>query len=359
MEKCLTVMILTVLLSSLGSPLLAAESKYVIEGQVLQMGSAPEGLTYDPKTGDYTLIYKAIDANDKEYLYKTTFIPATKIEPKLISHFDITQSGTFRYRYTARNGVSAVQTVSRIMMMIPNPSLPRSLRWPRDWEGSEHHITGYLGPTTNETGHLGFNIAWHPQHTTEGKIRTGIYPGKAESGFAYESNDLPGVGVAQLRGYVGKVLGLAGEGPDPESEVGKQFNELDEHNFVSRHVAVPKIRVPNPFNTATVLKDLQKHIKKDLMNAKLVEASFAEQLDRSLTVAIDAAQRGNTDGLRAQLIDIRQMLKKEHGDLDEDATNDGEDDKKVPKRSIDKLAARVLDFDIKYVLKQVGPSRKG
>lgn len=356
LTKIYVMVAIPALFLSLNGPLLAQDSEHIIEGQVLQVGAAPEGLTYDPKTGDYTLIYKTTDINDKEYLYKTTFIPATKIEPDVASHFDKAELGTFHYRYTVSNGKKAAQAVHSIMMMIPNPIVSNSLGAPKDWKASEVQITGYLGPAARETGRLGFNIAWYPQRTAEMKIS--IRPGMAKSGFVYESDDLPGVGVARLRGYVGKVLGLAGEGPDPDSEVGKKFNQLDENNFVTRHVALPKIPLSKPFDAAIVLSALQKHVKEEITSMALVEPSFADQLDRSLIAAIEAAKRGNNDGLRAQLKDIRQMLKKEHSDLDDKSDAEHENRKKSPNKRIDKLAARVLDFDIKYVLKTIHPEEK-
>jgi len=70
--------------------------------------------------------------------------------------------------------------------------------------------------------------------------------------------------------------------------------------------------------------------------------------------AIDAARRNNITGLRNNLKDIRHALKKEHEDADKDEENDGDDDKKAKSGTIDKLAAKVLDFDVKYVLKRIG-----
>ena len=53
------------------------------------------------------------------------------------------------------------------------------------------------------------------------------------------------------------------------------------------------------------------------------------------------------------------MLKKEHEDVDkddekEDGKHEGISDDKNKRILIDRLAARVLDFDLKYVLKRMG-----
>ncbi len=88
---------------------------------------------------------------------------------------------------------------------------------------------------------------------------------------------------------------------------------------------------------------------------KLVDPAFASQLDRLLTAAADAARLGNTKGVTSNLKDLRRLLRKEYGDLeeDEDFEDDGGKDKKKSV-FIDRLAARVLDFDAKYVLQRTG-----
>ena len=76
-------------------------------------------------------------------------------------------------------------------------------------------------------------------------------------------------------------------------------------------------------------------------------------IDRSLTQAIAAAQSGNTPSLLHEIKNLRQLLKQEHADVDQDNDGDDDDKEKKPKPRIAKLAAKVLDFDLKYVEKRV------
>ncbi len=133
------------------------------------------------------------------------------------------------------------------------------------------------------------------------------------------------------------------------------MDEIEKQNYIGRFAAVPLIPVPSPFDAATVLTSLQKHVKEDLVGMALIDPVLASKLDPLFVAAIDAAQRGNAEGARKAIKDIRHLLKREHEDIDkdEDRDDDQDDRKHKNKRLIDKLAAKVLDFDLKYVEKRV------
>ena len=91
---------------------------------------------------------------------------------------------------------------------------------------------------------------------------------------------------------------------------------------------------------------------------QLLDASFSSQLDRYLTAAADAYRHNQPKAGKEHIQTLRKLLKKEHEDMGRDEEHESEksqdknDDKKP--RMIDRLAARVLDFDLKYVLKRMG-----
>ena len=143
------------------------------------------------------------------------------------------------------------------------------------------------------------------------------------------------------------------DGPDHTTAVGIAYHKLRQNDFVSRFVAVPRIAVPTPFDAAVVLAGIQQHIKTDMLSMQLVDAAFVAQLDPWFASAIDAAKRNNTAGLRHAIKELRQLLKQEHADVDKDDDQDDDDKEKKVKSRIDKLAARVLDFDLKCVEKRV------
>ncbi|MEK7711482.1 MAG: hypothetical protein AAB312_00355, partial [Pseudomonadota bacterium] len=100
---------------------------------------------------------------------------------------------------------------------------------------------------------------------------------------------------------------------------------------------------------------IQQHVKTDMVSMQLIDPALLAPVDRGLTQAIAAAQGGNTPSLLHEIMNLRQLLKQEHADVDKDDDGDRDDDdkNKAAKRQIDKLAARVLDFDLKYVERRV------
>jgi len=178
--------------------------------------------------------------------------------------------------------------------------------------------------------------------------------GKAWMVFlSLESSDLPGIAVVKISGAAPTTEWL---GHYPVGAVGNKMEEIDDKkNHIPRLAAVPRIPTGNPFDPVLTLTGIQTHLNQDLVSMKLVDPVFASRLDRSLQAAIEAAQLNSTKALKDHLKDLRKALKKEHADIDR------EDDDNKPKKPglIDELAARVLDFDLKYVEKRVGAKDDG
>ena len=179
----------------------------------------------------------------------------------------------------------------------------------------------------------------------------GLQPGQKQAGFYIDSPDLPVVGIMRMFGSV-PIQGFPDEGPG-ESKVGLKLREI-EMGFVLRFAAVPGLTIPTPYDAAVVLSRIQNHINTNLVSMQLIDMTFATQLDFWFASAIDAAKRGNTSGLRHAIYELRRLLKQEQPDADKDDDSDDKNDdkQKMPKPRIDKLAARVLDFDLRYVQKR-------
>lgn len=318
-----------------------------------------EGVFLDPQTGDYGVRFlNEADGTHTKILVEGIFYPSTKIHPVIQSKFHVTRDGV-AYRYKVRNDKTSKQDIEQLTVYVSSAS-------------SAGHVapTGWSGSVT-ANGNTGQTVSWFSRMTRPGMdevmdmndvrwkqpAKKGIAPGGHPVEFAIKSTDLPGIGIIRYRGAAAVTM-LPGQGPDPESAVGSALQALEQNDFVSGHAAVPKIPLSTPFNSAAVLTCLRAHLNGDIVKMALVDPALAAQFDRALQVAIEAAKRGNTDALRTQLKGVRQLLKKEHGDVDRDGDADYEDDKKGVNKRIDKLAARVLDFDVKYVLKQVNPGNK-
>jgi len=290
-----------------------------------------DGIVLDPSTGNYTIYYGG---------NQVVFVPATKVDPVIKSEFKEAENGTITYQYKIKNGRLAKQALVGMRMSVSS-ALNGSQATPKDWKGlAEPNIT------TN----TGFTISWLDWH--DDNVAADLLPGKTRHGFSIGSKDLPSVVKAEFWGDT-MAPGFPDEGPDPNSEVGKQFEQLNNNDFVHRYAVAPLVAVPTPFNAAAVLTAIQHHIDRDLVAMKLIDPVFAAQLDRLLQAAIAAVNIGNTKAAREDLNELHRLIESEHKNIDKDDDKGDRDKDKDKSRLIDKLAARVLVFDLRYVAKRL------
>jgi len=301
---------------------------------------AVESLTYDPETGIYTMEYYNTYDQSEPVQRRVQFELRTRIDPAVSSKINDTGADALIYRYELKNGPLSKQRIGVIRLDVTHAYKDKLLT-PNGWSGGivPKFITAEIV------------ASWSPLPEQQG-----LKPGSTQPGFGFESRDIPGIGIFEAIGRARRDLGgFPDLGPSADTSVGKQFSELMKANeSVRRFAAAPRIVVPDPFNVATVLTGIQQHIRDDLSRYELVDAVFASQLDRYIQAAIAAANQGNNAAVIANLKDLRQMLKKEYVDVDQDSFTESEPEK-VKNRQvlIDKLAAKVLDFDFKYVEKRV------
>jgi len=93
----------------------------------------------------------------------------------------------------------------------------------------------------------------------------------------------------------------------------------------------------------------------------LADSAFATQLDGHIQSAADAYRNNQPEAARDHIEILFDMIRREHKGLDHEEDEESEDkrgekdgDRKASTQRalIDRLAARVLDFDLKYVLKR-------
>lgn len=312
--------------------------------------SAKEGVEFDSDTGNYIITYEAADELRPQGLYQTVYIPATKINPAVKSRFkEEERTGAITYGYKVKNGKDSKQNLQILIVIVSN--VYAGLESPRHWDG-------LLAPEVPLGA--GFRVAWS---YAGGEGLGGVTPGASLGGLGFKSGDLPGVGIMQLMGAT-PILAFVGYGPSQEIE--DKIKKISKKDYVPRPIALPKIPVPSPFDAAAVLTSLRKHVKEDIVSMKLIEQDFAAKLDQGFGDAVEAASRGNTEGLRHELKALRHMLKGygEPEEADHAAKkredDDGHEDRIKTRdwpHPIAKLAARVLDFDLKYIEKRLKGSR--
>lgn len=296
-----------------------------------------EGIVFDADTGNYVITYEAEDEIRPKGLYQTIYVPATKIDPIVRSHFgDRGLDRQMIYRYAIKNRKNGQQNLRAFIITASN--VDPGLDIPSSWNGSV-------------VGNTGLRIGW----SYAGKEDLGgLAPGKTLGGFGFKSSDLPGVGLIQFRGAT-PIQAYAGDGPS--QELAAEIEKLDKKNYVVYPAAVPRIPAGAPYDGAVVLDSLRAHITQDIVALDLIESVLASQLDRSLQAAADAIRRNSLKAARDHLHEAFKLVHRAYPDMDKDDWDDEEENDakgKVKKvHAIDRLAARVIAFDLKYIEKRL------
>ncbi len=330
-----------------------------------------ESISLDPVSGNYNITYWN-DSMEPPALETTVFVPATKIDPAVRSRFLLESDGKIVYRYTVSSSKQSKQTLISIILDPVNSVIGTrddrgmaiatvaesaaakavfkanmaALTTPAGWDGT---VAFGSGGSSDDLIRIGWGASVERS--------TGLKPGGAVNGFGFSSNALPGIIEAELSGD-SPVHGWSGEGPAEDSAIIQQIKQIQANDFVSRPAAVPTIAVPDPFDAAALLERIQTQMH-TWIGMQLLDAAFSSQLDRYFQSAISAYRLNQPKVGKKEIQTMRELLKREHADADREEGGDdrgekGDHDEKNKPVLIDKLAARILDFDLKYVTKRMG-----
>jgi len=322
-----------------------------------------ESIILDPSSEDYILEFYVETENGEKILQGGKFVPATKIIPTIKSQFSLGEAGTIAYRYTISSGMQSKQLLNTLRFD-PVPQVVNFRDFPVDRENAsveemvsifDTNRSSLIAPAGWRSAAFpsrfgGWRISWGSLDTSKG----GLQPGQSARWFGLNSHFLPSIGMAEMEGAHG-IRGYGGGGPS--GEIRDQLDILDQNDFVPRFAAVPTIAVPTPFDAALLVERIQANMH-TWIGMKLLDATFSSQLDRSLTAAADAYRHNQLKAGRDHIQDVRLLLKQAYADIenedivDEDTGNN--QGAQFKNGMIARLAARVLDFNIKYVLKQLG-----
>jgi hypothetical protein len=330
-------------------------------------GLPGESIVLDPNTGDYQITYFGTGSPGNKRnkpLRQTIFVPATKINPVVWSTFRLSKGDVVDYKYRVKNGSSSRQSlisfifdpVSDIISSTPLPKRRQdvaisdlqqfskvsraAINIPRNWDGIVW---------ISESGGLRISWGWDLLNSPD----AGLIAGSSQEGFGFSSKDIPGIGIAQFEGNA-PVFGYPDGGP--EGEISDQVEKLRQNDFVPRNAAVPTITVPDPFDPAILMGSIQTQMH-TWIAMNLLDATFSAQLDRYFQSAISAYRLNQPSVGKQQIEALREMIKKEQPDMgrdeehESDRSHEKNDDRQAP--LINKLAARVLDFDLGYVTRRM------
>jgi len=318
-----------------------------------------ESIVFNPVTGNYLITYKnSID----EKFHQVTFIPATKINPTFNSKLQLGQDGYVHYGYTLISGLDSQQDivhfildpVSSVVTTLPDIPLnapagqvaidmlnvAKYFDTPTPWRASMAYSDGQNA----------FRIGWRT------KVANGMHPG-GQAIFGFKSGDLPGIIQVEVYGYAPNSQEIPGEETQDAKDggFGQQYTELvDNNNFLRRNAAAPTIAVPTPFDPAVTLERIQTQMH-TWIAMQLIDPAFSSQLDRYFQSAADTYRNQGQAG-NGQVGRMLALLVQQYEELERD------DEELVKKKSavtaqIDKLAALVLYFDLKYVMQHMSGSK--
>lgn len=323
-----------------------------------------ESIVLDPATGDYIITYW--DEEEPAGLEKGTFIPSTKINPSVQSQFSMDEKGTVSYWYKVRSDSLSRQIIGTVRFVF-SQNIIGSQEWPTTnramvteaqlaavYAANSAALASPFGWHGSIYSRNGYRISWNSSSEPD----RGIRPGSTLEGFGFSSHALPGIGFAQMEGDH-PPRGWSGEGPTDSSAIWPALKKLEDNDFVPRNAAVPTIAVPVPFDAAVLLDNIRAQML-TWTGMKLLDPAFATQLDRYMIAAANAYRSNQIKAGKEQIESLRKLLEREHRylDRDDEDNEDTTEHKTATRFSIDRLAARVLDFDLRYVLKRTEGEHK-
>ncbi len=311
-----------------------------------------ESLTLNPSTGNYLLRYM----NDDDVMVEMTVIPPTKVKPVLSSQFLGQTNGNTRYQYQVAVDSSSPQgledfwidvsqaTISKVIAQLSDGPLGTPTGTAPGWRGevSSSPLQGFQ------------RVAWSLRITGEDETE-GLRAGAKASGFVLDSTDLPGILVAELHGSAPSI-GFPGGSPG-ESPVGLELSEKVELAFVPRFAAAPLIPVRLPWNAAETIGALRFHVETwSRDELQQLEPTFGSQVSGWLFTISSAADRGDQqaalDGING-LLGLVRTTQNKYKITDPTKIPAEGVARATPQWPITNLAARVLTYDLGYILNRL------
>ncbi len=321
-------------------------------------GAPGETVALDPNTGDYRIAYFVqgkSGAPGEKTLRRAVFVPATKIDPVIESDFVYRDDREVHYAYRIANGRMGregvveiiLEPVSDLSALLVPPKRVQDIDVAKKSQLEDTAATALATPA-NWTGHVttsaggGLRIGW--RFDAAGRAR-GILPGRAQAGFGMPANDLPGIVLAKMTGDA-PALDFRGDGPD--GDIRDRLNYLAAHNYVTRPIAVPGVAIPDPFDAALLVERIQAQVHTwILMN--LIDPLFSARLDHHFAAAANALRQEMPEAARFDLDSIHTLLAVQDPGREAIAGQGPCHCARPEAAQIDPLAARVLEFNLKYV----------
>lgn len=346
---------------------------------------AQDSAVFDPQSNTWTLHYQ--DPETAVWISKT-YVQQSAIKPGIKS---VVQSngGQYEYRYRVTNYRDAKQEIDTfriwgVPMVYAVPNLPPvtanaktdpesedKQRWAQLKAKSTFERSVVKAPkgwsaglrVDEKVGHTSF--VWTPG--LKESDPNGIPPGRKQDGFIVFRPELPGVARAKLTGATDEPWGLDGLPETPFWTA--KVEEIQDRDYVLVPVLAPIIPIPDPYNGAELARRIRSHVQTWVKYGH-VNADVLVRLNRQFDVLIPALELNNKQGARAAVQAIRKELADRHPGLDDAKIEEDDDafdasalarhhgkERAVEASPVDRVAARALAFDLRYLLKRLDSAR--
>lgn len=352
-----------------------------VVGQVYAQDSA----LFDSQSNAWKLYYQ--DPETSIWVSKT-YVQQNAIKPSIHSVVQ-PHGGQYEYRYRVTNRRDAKQEIDTfriwgipLVYAVPNlPPVTSDMRTDMDGWTKQNWVQLKAKRTfersvvkapkgwsaglrvDEKVGHTSF--VWTPG-LKEGDPN-GIPPGRKQDGFVVYRPELPGVARAKLTGATEEPWGLDGLPETPFWTA--KIEEIQDRDYVLVPVLAPIIPVPDPYSGPELARRIRSHVQTWVKYGH-VNADVLVRLNRQFDVLIPALELNNMQGARAAVQAIRMELADRHPGLDDGRIEEDDDAFDAPAMArnhgreaavaagpVDRVAARSLAFDLRYLLKRMDSGR--
>ncbi len=350
----------------------------------LGFAHAQDSAVFNAEEGAWKLYFQ--DAETQRWINRT-YVQQNAIKPS-ISAAIVWSGDRFSYRYRVANARTAKQAIDTFRIWgipsvyaVPNlPPIPADIKsetglWtkqqfaqlevkrrfeneiikaPKGWSANLR-----VDEKVNQT-----SFVWTPG--LKNTDPSGINPGTQQGGYIVLRPELPGVARAKLTGSTDAPWGLDDLPDTPFWS--QKIDEIQDRDFVLVAVLAPVIEVPAPYNNAELARRLRSHVQTWPKYGHM-SAGILDRVNRQFDVLIPALEANNKPAARGAVFELFKEvfshhrglshLKLDEDDEDQAATplarlfvNPSAVEARAPTPSVqlDRVAARSLAFNLKYLL---------
>lgn len=349
--------------------------------------SEKDSVRWDDRAGQW--VYTLYEPGNMSLYKEIRYTPRNLIDPVVKSSLR-RDKDAYEYRYRIANGAQARNAIGYVSVVAPMWEASIVKRMPlasglnsaqiiaisrAESAAEESFLAKTVFSPHRWKGMLNLN---HSSNVAFGwladyqKSFSGVAPRTTQDGFSVLRPELPGAGWMEFKGATADNYNAASL---PRTGVlAGQVEQMQREDSVTVAVLLPAIIVPAPYSGVELARRVKFHVL-SWSGSGLADTDSIARLIPSFDVLISALSSGDKKSARHAVGVLMAQLRKQHVDMDAEKTDDDDDahDSKPDGRSIvtprgslettsqpiqgiERVAARALAFDLRYLLERMGPN---